>query len=65
MNTTPGAILTPTLYIYTALFPSHYTWKVAVKGYTLRVFMMNKLAMLNSGEIILKKYFFLPKIIVK
>jgi hypothetical protein len=32
------------------IFPEHYTWKVAEKG-----FMMNKLAMINSCEIILEK----------
>jgi hypothetical protein len=44
----------------------HYTWKVAVKGFKMAS-MMNKLAMINSCEIILEKQniFFLPKIIVK
>ena len=35
----------------------HYTWKVAEKGFKM-AFMMNKLAMINSFEIILEKYFF-------
>jgi hypothetical protein len=48
------------------IFPAHYTWKVAEKGFKM-VFMMNKLAMINSFEIILEKNEknFLPKIIVK
>ncbi len=46
------------------MFPANYTWKVADKGFKM-AFMMNKLAMINSCEIILEKYFFLPKIIVK
>jgi hypothetical protein len=47
------------------IFPVHYTWKVAEKGFK-KAFMMNKLAIINSCEIILEqKYFFLPKIIVK
>ena len=48
------------------IFPAHYTWKVAEKGFKMAS-MMNKLAMINSCEIILEKYntFFLPKIIVK
>ncbi len=44
------------------IFPVHYTWKVAKKGFMM-AFMMNKLAMINSCEIILE--FFLSKIIVK
>jgi hypothetical protein len=29
------------------IFPAHYTWKVAEKGF-LMAFIMNKLAMINS-----------------
>jgi hypothetical protein len=36
------------------IFPAHYTWKVAVKGFMM-AFMMNKLAMINSCEITLEK----------
>ncbi len=36
------------------IFPAHYTWKVAEKGFTMS-FMMNKLVMINSCEIILEK----------
>ncbi len=38
------------------IFPAHYTWKVAEKGLN-RAFMINydKLAMINSCEIILEK----------
>ena len=36
------------------IFLAHYTWKVAEKGFKI-VFMMNKLAMINSFEIILEK----------
>jgi hypothetical protein len=36
------------------LFPAHYTWKVAEKWFK-NAFMMNKLAMINSCEIILVK----------
>jgi hypothetical protein len=36
------------------IFPAHYTWKVAEKGFKM-AFMMNKLAMMNSCEIILEK----------
>jgi hypothetical protein len=32
----------------------HYTWKVAEKGFKM-AFMMNKLAMIIFGEIILEK----------
>ncbi len=32
------------------IFPAHYTWKVADKGFKM-AFMMNKLAMINSCEI--------------
>ncbi len=35
------------------IFPAHYTWKVAEKG--LMASMMNKLAMINSCEIIIEK----------
>ncbi len=34
------------------IFPAHYTWKVAEKGFKMAS-MMNKLAMINSCEIIL------------
>jgi hypothetical protein len=36
------------------IYPAHYTWKVAVKGFKI-AFMMNKLAMINSFEIIFGK----------
>ncbi len=36
------------------IFPVHYTWKVAEKGFKI-AFMMNKLALINSCEIILEK----------
>jgi hypothetical protein len=36
------------------IFPTQYTWKVAGKGFKM-AFMMNKLAMINSCEIILEK----------
>ncbi len=36
------------------IFPVHYTWKVAEKGFKMAC-MMNKLAMINSCEIILEK----------
>jgi len=36
------------------IFPGHYTWKVAEKGFKM-AFMKNKLAMINSCEIILEK----------
>jgi hypothetical protein len=32
------------------IFPEHYTWKVAEKGFKM-AFMVNKLAMINSCEI--------------
>jgi hypothetical protein len=35
------------------IFPAHYTWKVAEKGFKI-AFMMNKLAMNISSEIILE-----------
>jgi hypothetical protein len=45
-----------TLYIENdaGIFPLHYTWKVAEKGFKM-AFMMNKLEMINSCEIILEK----------
>jgi hypothetical protein len=36
------------------IFPAHFTWKVAEKGFKM-AFMMNKLAMINSCEIVLEK----------
>ena len=36
------------------IFPAHYTWKVAVKGFKI-AFMTNKLAMIITFEIILEK----------
>jgi hypothetical protein len=36
------------------IFPAHYTWKVAEKGFK-RAFMINKHAMINSYDIILEK----------
>jgi hypothetical protein len=36
------------------IFPVHYMWKVAEKGFQMAS-MMNKLAMMNSFEIILEK----------
>ncbi len=36
------------------IFPACYTWKIAEKGFKM-AFMMNKLAMINSCEIILEK----------
>ncbi len=36
------------------LFPAHYTWKVAEKGFKMAV-MMNKPAMINYCEIIHEK----------
>jgi hypothetical protein len=36
------------------IFPAHYTWKVTEKGFKMAS-MMNKLAMINSCEIILEK----------
>jgi len=38
------------------IFPAHYKWKVAKKEFKM-AFMMNKLAMINSFEIILEKKF--------
>ncbi len=44
------------LYIETdaEIFPAHYTWKVAEKGFKT-AFMMNNLAMNDSCEIIVEK----------
>jgi hypothetical protein len=36
------------------IFPTHCTWKVAEKGFKM-AFMMNKLAMNHSCEIIVEK----------
>ncbi len=36
------------------IFPAHYTWKVAENGLMMAC-MMNKLAMINSCEIIFEK----------
>jgi hypothetical protein len=36
------------------IFPAHYTWKVAEKGFKI-AYMMNKLALINSCEIVLEK----------
>ncbi len=36
------------------IFPAHYTWKVAEKGFKM-AFMMNKFAKINSCEIVLEK----------
>ncbi len=36
------------------IFPAHYTWKVSEKGFKMSS-MVNKLAMINSCEIILEK----------
>jgi hypothetical protein len=36
------------------IFPVHYTWKGAEKGFKM-AFMMNELARINSCEIILEK----------
>jgi hypothetical protein len=38
----------------TVIFSAHYAWKVAEKGFKMAS-MMNKLAMINSCEIVLKK----------
>ncbi len=43
------------------VFPVHYTWKVAEKGFKMAS-MTNKLAMINSCEIILEKLIFFAKI---
>jgi len=39
---------------YAGIFPAHYTWKVVEKGFKM-AFIMNKLAMIKSCEIILEK----------
>jgi hypothetical protein len=36
------------------IFPAHFIWKVAEKGFKMAS-MMNKLAMINSCEIVLEK----------
>jgi hypothetical protein len=36
------------------IFPVHYTWKVAEKGFKMAFMMTNKLAMIKSCEIILE-----------
>ncbi len=36
------------------IFPAHYKWKVAEKGFKMAL-IMNKLSIINSSEIILKK----------
>ena len=36
------------------IFPAHYTWKVAEKGFKM-AFMMNKLAIIKPCEIILEE----------
>jgi hypothetical protein len=36
------------------IFPAHYTWKVAEKGFKM-AYMMYKIAMINSCEINLEK----------
>ena len=41
-------------FIYTAVCPAHYTQKIVEKGFKI-AFMMNKLAMIISFEIILEK----------
>ncbi len=47
------------------LFPAHYTWKVAAKGFKMAC-LMNKPALIISCEIILQNIIdFLAKIIVK
>jgi hypothetical protein len=48
------------------IFPVHYTWKVAEKGFKMAS-MMHKLAMIILVKLFLKNKinFFLPKIIVK
>jgi hypothetical protein len=42
------------------IFPGNYTWKEAEKGFKM-AYMMNKLAMINSCEIILLKNNFFTK----
>ncbi len=36
------------------IFPAHYAWKVAEKGFMMAC-MMNKIVMIDSCEIILEK----------
>jgi hypothetical protein len=36
------------------IFPAHYTWKAAEKGFKMAS-MMNKLVMINSSESILEE----------
>jgi hypothetical protein len=45
-----------TFYIgnHAEIFPAHYTWKVAEKGFKM-AFMMHKHAMINFCEIIFEK----------
>jgi len=43
------------------IFPMHYTWKVAEKGFKM-AFMMNKLAMINSFDILENKNNLLPSL---
>jgi hypothetical protein len=38
------------------IFPAHYSWKVAEKGFKM-AFMMNKLEMINTCKIILEIFF--------
>jgi hypothetical protein len=40
---------------YAEIFPAYYTWNVAENGFKM-AFMMNKLAMINSCEIIIEKF---------
>ncbi len=52
-------ILSSTVYTFyiendPEIFPAHYTWKVAEKGFKM-AFMMTKLAMNDSCEIIVEK----------
>ncbi len=37
------------------IFSAHYAWKVAEKGFKMAFIMNNRLAMINSCEIILEK----------
>jgi hypothetical protein len=39
---------------FAEIFPAHYTWKLTERGFKM-AFMINKLAMINSFEIILEK----------
>ncbi len=49
------SIIVRTFYIENdaEIFPAHYTWKVAEKGFKI-AFVINKLIMINSFEIILE-----------